>query len=54
MGRMNLSIYMKDDYEEFNVLRRRENKANQSQSQNLAPQGAAGNKWRKKTKQCEY
>ncbi len=28
MGKINLSIYMKGDYEEFRALRRRKNKAN--------------------------
>ena len=41
MGRMSLSAYIKGDYEEFHALRRRENKAKQSQSV-LAPRPALG------------
>ena len=33
MGKMTLSIYIKGDYEDFYALRRRKNKAKQSQSQ---------------------
>ena len=41
MGKMSLSIYMKGYYEEFHALRRRKNKANQSQFI-LAPSTAVG------------
>ncbi len=33
MGKMDLSVYMKGDYEKFYALRWRKNKAKQSQSQ---------------------
>ena len=38
MGKMSLSIYMKGDYEEFHALRRRKNKAKQSQFADLWPE----------------
>jgi len=37
MAKMSLSIYMKGDYEEFYALRRRKNKAKQSQLHSPGP-----------------
>ena len=38
MGKMNISIYMKGDYEEFQALRRRKNKPNSKPIVGLWPE----------------